>query len=101
MSIRPIDILMAAPKSQEVSHYKHAESQKTFNEQIQIAAQINQNSKHNSQQTVKAEKNENHYDAKDKGKNAYSSHKKDGKKENSQDNKKEKFKKTSNFDMRI
>lgn len=100
LSIRPIDILMAAPKSQEVSHYKHQESQKTFNEQTQIATLINQNVKHNSQQTVKTEKNEHRYDAKDKKNNSHSG-KEQKKNKDNQDNRQEEMGQTSNFDIRI
>ncbi|MDF2589393.1 MAG: hypothetical protein K0S41_3234 [Anaerocolumna sp.] len=74
MPITPIEIATMAPKSQEVSIYKHHESQKPVNEQIQINHQFNNEIKHNQSQTVKTVKSENkeyRYDAKEKGNNSF------------------------------
>jgi hypothetical protein len=74
MPITPIEIASMAPKSQEVSVYKHHDTQKPVNEQIQISHQFNNEIKHNLNQTVKTVKSENNeyrYDAKEKGNNSY------------------------------
>lgn len=103
MAIRPIDIAMIPPKTQEVSQVQNASNQRQTHAQEQLGVQYNQNIKHNSQQTVKAAKSENNeyrYDAKEKGKNSHSGNKKKGKKQD----KKEKDDKPigqSNLDIRI
>ncbi|MDF2608555.1 MAG: hypothetical protein K0R92_29 [Lachnospiraceae bacterium] len=82
MPIKPIDIVTMAPKSQEVSQYKHQESQRTLNEQAQLNNQFNSQIKHNNQQTVKTLKGDNQeyrYDAKEKGNNPH--HQKKNKKD--------------------
>ncbi|MDF2951111.1 MAG: hypothetical protein K0S18_694 [Anaerocolumna sp.] len=88
MPIKPIDIVTMAPKSQEVSHFKHQESQKTLNEQAQLSNQFNSQIKHNNQQAVKTLKGDNQeyrYDAKEKGNNSYNQNK-DKKKKDKNDN---------------
>lgn len=103
MAIRPIDIAMIPPKTQEVSQVQNAVNQRQSHAQEQLGVQYNQNIKHNSQQTVKTKKSENNeyrYDAKEKGNNSHSGNKKKGKKQD----KKEKDDKPiglSNLDIRI
>lgn len=83
MPITPIEIAAMAPKSQEVSLYKHQESQKPLNEQIILGQQFNNHIKQDNQQTVKTIKSENKeylYDAKEKGNNSYSGTKQNKKK---------------------
>lgn len=86
MPIKPIDIVTMPPKSQEVSQYKHQESQKFLNDQTQLSNQFSHHIEHNNSQIVKTLKGENpeyRYDAKEKGNNSYTG---------SQKNKKEKDK---------
>lgn len=91
MPITPIEIASMAPKSQEVTSYKHQESQKPMNDQILIHDKLSHEVKHNSQQTVKMTKGDNkeyRYDAKEKGNNSYSgSNSKKKQKEESKDEK--------------
>lgn len=105
MPINPIDMLSMAPKTQEVTQYKHAENQKTFNQQVEICAQFANEIKHNSKQTVKTTNNEDteyRYDAKDKGNNSNSNQSQKKKKENEKDSTNKNYRiKTSNFDIKI
>lgn len=74
MPIRPIDIITMAPKSQEVTSYKHAEDQKPIREQLQINQNFQQTVEHNSQKTVAMSGGDAlnfTYDAKEKGNNEY------------------------------
>lgn len=103
MPITPIEIASMAPKSQEVTHYKHQESQKPLNEQIVINQQLNNNIKHDSRQTVKTLKGENkeyRYDAKEKGSNSYSGSKKNKKKKEKAAAAKEKYR-SGSIDIKI
>lgn len=71
MPIRPIDVM----KSQEVSQYKHIQSQKTQHEQVQISKSFQnliQAEASKPLQTTKSENKEYRYDAKEEGKNAHS-----------------------------
>lgn len=103
MPITPIEVATMAPKSQEVSNYKHQENQKPMNDQILIHSKLNEEVKHNSQQTVKSTKSENkeyRYDAKEKGNNSYTgSNSKKKKKEEPEPEKKNM--KASSIDIRI
>lgn len=79
MSITPIEIAAMAPKSQEVSYYRHQESQRPLTEQAQISHQQNNQIQQNSRQTVKTAKTDNmeyRYDAKEKGNTSYSGNQK-------------------------
>ncbi|WOO36560.1 hypothetical protein R2R35_22660 [Anaerocolumna sp. AGMB13020] len=103
MPITPIEVVTMAPKSQEVSGYKHQESQKPINDQIVIHNKINSEIKHNSQQPVKASKGENkeyRYDAKEKGNNSFfgSKSKKQKKEESKEETKKTR---SGSIDIRI
>lgn len=103
MAIRPIDIAMIPPKSQEASQVQNASNQRQTHAQEQLGIQYNQNVKHNSQQTVKATKSENNeyrYDAKEKGNGSYSNKKKKGKK-NDEKKKEDTTIQLSNLDIRI
>ncbi len=103
MPITPIEIATMAPKSQEVTHYKHQESQKPLNEQIVIGQQFNNHIKHDSQQTVQTIKSENkeyRYDAKEKGNNSYSGKKQDKKKKEKEAAPKDNFR-SGSIDIKI
>lgn len=70
MPIRPIDIM----KSQEASQYKHIETQRSHNEQVQISRSFQnmiQSEKTKPNQAAKSENKEYRYDAKEKGNNSY------------------------------
>lgn len=102
MSIRPIDIITIAPKSQETSHLQLASQQRSDHAHEQLGVQYNSDIKHNSEQTVKATKGENkeyRYDAKEKGSQSYSGKKKKGNKQNEK-NRKEEITRGS-FDIKI
>lgn len=103
MPITPIEMASMAPKSQEVSNYKHQESQKPMNDQILIHNKLNHDVKQNSQQTVKTNKGDNkeyRYDAKEKGNNSYSGSNSNKKKK--EESKEEKSKmKSGSIDIRI
>lgn len=107
MPIKPIDIVTMPPKSQEVSQYKHQESQKFLNDQTQLANQFNNHIQRNNNQIVKTLKGENpeyRYDAKEKGNNSYAGSQKN-KKEKDKDSKtnavtEEKFH-SGSFDIKI
>lgn len=69
MPIRPIDVM----KSQEVSQYKHIQSQKSQHEQVQISKNFQnliQAEASKPLQMTKSENKEFRYDAKEKGKNS-------------------------------
>lgn len=103
MPITPIEVITMAPKSQEASHFKQNEVQKTFAEHTQLAASYSKETKHNSQQTIKATKSENNeyrYDAKEKGNGSYSEQEKENKKKK-QETDKDKEIRLSNFDIKI
>lgn len=103
MPITPIEVATMAPKSQEVSNYKHQENQKPINEQILIHNKLNSEIKHNGQQTVKSAKSENkeyRYDAKEKGNGSYTGS--NSKKKNKDEQKDEKKQiKAGSIDIRI
>ncbi|MGN6711774.1 hypothetical protein [Anaerocolumna jejuensis] len=103
MPITPIEVASMAPKSQEVSNYKHQESQKPINDQILIHDKLSHEVKQNSQQAVKTAKGENkeyRYDAKEKGNNSYSGS--GSKKKKKEESKEEKNKmKSGSIDIRI
>lgn len=103
MPITPIEMITMAPKSQEASHYKQNEVQKSFAEQTQLAASYSKEVKHNSQQTIKATKSENNeyrYDAKEKGNGSFSEKENKNKKKD-QETGDEKEIKLSSFDIKI
>jgi len=87
MAISPVEMISMAPKSQEASFMKHTEVQKPMVEQQQIAAKMNNEIKHNSNQPVPTKKSMNpeyRYDAKEKGNNSYSGQGKKQKKKGSE-----------------
>lgn len=92
MSIRPIDIVMMPPKSQEVSLRQGSEHQKADSIHAQNALQFSKDVQHNNKQTIKtteSQNNEFRYDAKEKGNNTDNYKKKNGdkkKKEQTKDN---------------
>jgi hypothetical protein len=103
MSIPPIEIAAMVPKSQQVSHFKHQEAQKPFNEQFQLNSQFNNEIKHNNKQTVKTSKsddNDKRYDAKEKGNNSYHGSNKKNKKK-SKDNTPEGYVRPGSIDIKI
>ncbi|NLO10730.1 MAG: hypothetical protein GX129_12815 [Clostridiales bacterium] len=70
MPIRPIDVM----KSQEVSQYKHIQSQKTQHEQVQISKSFHnliESEANKPLQTTKSDNKEFRYDAKEESKNSY------------------------------
>ena len=74
MPIRPVEILMRAPKSMETSEHNMNQLNKEQHMNDHIVASNQQQVKHNTQQTTKMEKSENNeyrYDAKEKGNGKY------------------------------
>jgi hypothetical protein len=77
-------------KSQEVSQYKHIQSQKSQHEQVHIGKSfqnIIQAESSKPVQTTKSDNKEFRYDAKDKGRNSYSRSDGKGKQEQEKQNK--------------
>ena len=104
MAIPPIEVLSMAPKSQEVTPYKVAHHQKPMHDQTHIGAQLQQEVRHNNQQTVRMTKSENReyrYDAKEKGNNSYKKNEQKKSKQDKNQKKKDQEIKLSNFDIRI
>lgn len=74
MSITPFEALAVAPKSQEASIFKTAQMQKETGQQTQIAGMVQQQAQQKMNRTEKSAGKEEtplHYDAKEKGNNAY------------------------------
>lgn len=97
MAITPVEMISMAPKSQEASFMKHNEVQKPTVEQQQIAAKMNSEIRHNSNQAVPTNKSLNpefRYDAKEKGNNSYDGK---GKKQKKKDSEKEKQQNAPSF----
>jgi hypothetical protein len=69
MSIGPIEIM----QSQEVTQFKHMESQKTLYEQVQITKSFQEQIQHEKSKTTQTAKCDKEYrfDAKEKGDNSY------------------------------
>lgn len=104
MSIRPIDMMMMPPKSQEASQLQQSNQQKLTHAQEQASFHFNAEVKHNTQRPVEATRkdNENYrYDAKEKGNNSYSGKQKKRKKKEEQEEAEEKISKSRGFDMKI
>lgn len=104
MPITPIEIATMAPKSQEVSNYKHQESQKPMNDQILIHNKLNQEALHDSQQAVKTAKGDNReyrYDAKEKGNNGYAGSNSKKKKKEEESKEKPQKMRAGSIDIRI
>lgn len=74
MSIKPIDMMMMPPKSQEVSHQQQANQNRITHAQEQSSLHFTSEIKHNAQRTVETKRKDNgkfKYDAKEKGNNSY------------------------------
>lgn len=90
MSIRPLDMQVMLPKTQEVASIKHLDQQKANINQQNISQNINANVKNETKNVVKSGENEKAYsrsDAKKKGKNKYQKNnkKRDNKKKENKD----------------
>lgn len=71
MEFKPIDVI----RSQEVTQFKHYESQRTQQEQVQISKSFQNLIQQETNKTTQAFKSDNHeyrYDAKEKGNGTYS-----------------------------
>lgn len=103
MSIRPLDMQVMLPKTQEIANIRHLDQQKANVNQHNIAKTINNNINNETRNVVKSGENEKAYaraDAKKKGKNKYQSgnKKKENKEKESEDFY---YKSTSKIDIRI
>lgn len=104
MPIRPIDIIMMPPTSQEASMQKTAQIHRSEIAQEQINQLYKKEEKHNSSQTIetkKAENTEYRYDAKEKGNNTFYDQQKKKKKKQDEKPKDEKPTHSTGFDMKI
>lgn len=104
MSIRPLDMQVMIPKTQEIANIRHLDQQKANISQQNIATTMNNNIKDETRTVVKSGKNEKSYDradAKKKGKNKYQSNnkKKEDKEKENEDN--FYYKSRSKIDIRI
>ena len=91
MSIRPIDIITIAPKSQEVSQVHYNEMRGREHAENTVSQNFQRTEEHNSQRTIesaKSETNNYNFDAKDGSGNSYKGHnsKKKNKKSKDDDN---------------
>ena len=88
MSIRPIDIVTIAPKSQEASQMHYNEVRGRNNAESAVAQTFDRTEKHDSRRTVQASKGETQsyrFDAKDGGNGSYSGNGKKKKKSGQDD----------------
>lgn len=104
MSIRPLDMQVMLPKTQEVASIRHIDQQKSNLNQHNIANTVNQNIHKETKQVIKSGQNEKTYtrsDAKEKGKNKYQKHNKED--EKNKDNKKSNtyYRKRCKIDIKI
>lgn len=103
MSIRPIDVVMMPPKSQEVSNQQQGDQHRLVHAQEQANVHFNKEIKHNAKKTVetkKKEKEDKKFDAKEKGNGTYYQQKKKQLNEQKETDKKSHIK-TNGFDMKI
>ncbi|MCT4688255.1 hypothetical protein [Vallitalea sp.] len=105
MSIRPLDMQVMLPKTQEIANIKHLDQQKANINQHNIAHSMNSKVENETKNVVKSNENEKAYsrsDAKEKGNNKYQNNKKkkDNKKEGSNKGKKNYVGRTK-IDIRI
>ena len=109
MSIRPIDIITIAPKSQEAANQQLGEQHRLQQNQSNMEHTFQNHIKQSTEQVVQYTPSENspyRYDAKEKGNGSYQENKKKGKKNEQKDDKKNSKKKAENsigggFDMKI
>lgn len=90
MSIRPLDMQVILPKTQEVANIKHLEQQKSNINQHNIAQNMDANVKNETKNVVKSGENEKAYsrsDAKKKGNNKYQKNNKKREKKNNSEEK--------------
>lgn len=103
MSIRPIDVVMMPPKSQEVSNQQQGDSHRLVHAQEQANVHFNKEIKHNTKKTVETKKNQKQdkkFDAKEKGNGTYSQQRR--KQQGDQkETEKESVIKRGNFDITI
>lgn len=101
--INPLDMMMTAPKTQEVSPIRHAEIQKPINDQIDYNQNFNSEVKHNSKVTIKSEKSaKEDFRYNDKKEGNSSKFSKQSNKRKKEDVKEEKHEiKMSKFDIKI
>lgn len=104
MSIRPLDMQVMLPKTQEVASIRHIDQQKSNLNQHNIANTVNQNIQKETKQVIKSGQNEKTYtrsDAKQKGKNKY--HKQNNKNEKNSEDKQSNtyYRKRCKIDIKI
>lgn len=93
MSIRPIDIITIAPKSQEAANQQLGEQHRLQQNQSNLEHSFQQQIKQNTEQVVQYTPSENspyRYDAKEKGNGSYQESKKKKRKKEEEKNSKEK-----------
>ncbi|MFP4697276.1 MAG: hypothetical protein ACLFMO_01075 [Eubacteriales bacterium] len=78
MSIRPIDMQVLVPRTQQIAHQKQAENQKSSLDQSFASNYMNKSVKKDSQsvkETNQNEKSNKRFDAKEKGNQSYQQNK--------------------------
>lgn len=105
MSIRPLDMQVMLPKTQEIASIKHLDQQKANINQHNISQSINSKVENETKNVVKSGENEKAYsrsDAKKKGNNKYQNNrnKKDNKKEDG-NKEKQSYSGRTKIDIRI
>lgn len=81
--IRPIDMQMLLPRTESVANTQQNENQNVVNTNLNAAAEVAKEVKHNSETVIKKDANafaEYQYDASEEGNGTYSKPKKKGKK---------------------
>ncbi len=109
MSIRPIDVITIAPKSQEAANQQLGEQHRLQQNQTNMANNFQQHIKQNTEQVVKYTPSENspyRYDAKEKGNGSYQESKNKKPKKDGEDGKKNSKEKkdestSGGFDIKI
>lgn len=106
MSIRPLDMQVMVPKTQEIANIRHLAQQKSNINQQNIAQTVNNNIQNQLKNVVKPSQNEKAYtnsDAKKKGKKKYHSNHKQKENEKGKNKEKDNVKapKRSRIDIRI
>lgn len=102
--MRPIDMMMMPPKSQEATQSHQSNQHRMEHAQSQAHIHFSEEVRNKGQKTVEATPKDNdsyRYDAKEKGNNSYSGEQKKRKKKEEESEKENKIIKVSNFDMRI
>jgi len=104
MPITRLDMISIAPKSQEAGIMKHNELQHPVNQQNTIAQNVQEQARHNENQTVRSNKTENEeqkYDARDGGKGAYGGSSQKKKEQEKKEEEQRKIMRGSTFDITV